>query len=106
MKMSQQIAKTILDQIKAIDFWALGAYGAHEYVALSEDEKTSRLGGVMFKCSGTKLLRGGRAIIELKANDTYTIRVGRMVKGGFVKLTEHSDAHAEDLVNVLEEAIG
>ena len=42
-----EIAKTIMNQIKAIDFCALGAYGAKNYVALPENDNYQ--GGLDFK---------------------------------------------------------
>lgn len=101
---NKEIAQTIIEQIKATDYLALGRYGANQYVAL--DETSERAGGLMFKCSGTKVQRGGKCVIELMHNDTYTVTVGRLVKADFKILGKSDDVHAEELVTHLESMIG
>jgi hypothetical protein len=77
---SVQIAKTIIQQIKACDFWFLGAVGAKNYIALPES--TEFQGGVRFKVNGLK--HKGYVSIELRWADDYTItflnRTGAVVK--------------------------
>jgi len=63
------LAKAILNQIKTIDFWSLGAYGAKNYAAVSEN--TERLGGVSFQVNG--IHHKGWATIHLTWMDDYTI---------------------------------
>jgi hypothetical protein len=63
------IAKTIMNQIKSLDRWFLMAVGAHNYAALSTNEK--RAGGLEFKVRGLK--HTGWCKIELTYLDTYRI---------------------------------
>jgi len=102
----KQIAQTIIDQIKATNYLALASWGAHQYTILPEDESIGRLGGLSFKCSGMKIQRGGLAFVELMANDTYKIRVGRMTKGSWNGLYKIEGAYCDMLVACLDEAIG
>jgi hypothetical protein len=44
------IGKTILSQIKAIDFWALGAWGAKDLVLMRDGLKFKTSGMVKRKC--------------------------------------------------------
>lgn len=85
----KQIATTILQQIMAADHWALGAWGCQQKIALNEGDQGERigyiLGGVMFKIRTPKIKQGGKVIVYLKPNDTYTVRV---VKIRGVKCTE------------------
>ncbi len=98
------IAKTIHEQINMLEPWALARYGAKQLRAMPEAD--GRLGGLMFKCSGVKIKRGGLCTIELMPNDLYKITVGRLSKFEFKKTFEADGVFAEDLVLHLEEAIG
>ncbi len=77
---SIQIAKTIVSQIKALDFWFLGAVGAQKFIALPESKEFQ--GGVRFAVNGVK--HKGYVQIELRWVDDYTItfmkRNGEVVK--------------------------
>ena len=65
----QQIAETIMQQIRATDKWAMGAWGARERVILNQTSE--RRGGLMFRVSGSKLR--GKVTIELTYLDTYNV---------------------------------
>ena len=101
-----EIAKTIQKQIKAIDFWALGAWGANTYVALSENSEKGVLGGLQFKCSGSKVRKGGLVTIELNGKDLYDITLYRVRGINVTVLAESKDVFCDMLVNVLDEMIG
>lgn len=98
------IAQTIIAQIKASDRWALSAYGAREFVILSQDDKIN--GGVMFRVNGINVK--GKVRIELKYNDTYTIKFYkiRRKKGEYVPtvtlLKEFDDVYCDQLVQILD----
>jgi hypothetical protein len=65
-----KIARTILEQIKFGDKWALIAYGASNYVALPESKEYQ--GGVKFQVNGLK--HKGTVLVQLKWIDTYTFK--------------------------------
>lgn len=96
--MSKQIARTILDQIKTLDFFALGAWGANGYLALEN--------GVVFKCSGSKIKRGGKVRITLNGNDLYDIELFRIRGAKVTTLGTAKDIFCDDLVNQLDYLIG
>lgn len=63
------IAKTILQQIKVQDPYALMAYGSCHFAALSSNDQ--RLGGLEFQVNG--LVHKGWCKIELTFMDTYRV---------------------------------
>src|SRR5690554_8126520 len=67
---TMEIARTILNQIKTLDRMFLMAAGAHNYAALSRNDK--RAGGLEFKVNG--LVHKGFCKIELTFMDTYRIQ--------------------------------
>jgi len=77
-----EIAKTIRNQIIACDPSALMAYGAKQFVALTEKTagNLTSLGGLSFKVNGLK--HKGHVIINLMGNDTYTVRTWKIVMSG------------------------
>lgn len=85
MSQSQQITKTIINQIKSTDYWSLASWGARNYVSLNEGQQAVGyiLGGVQFDVSGHKVK--GKVIVYLMGNDTYTVRV---IKVRGIKVTE------------------
>jgi hypothetical protein len=90
-----EIAKTILEQIKTIDFWALGAYGACNYVNIPQSN--DYYGGVVFKVNGFN--HKGWVSIRLTFSDLYEINF--IVEGGkVIKTTE--DVYCDQLVNILD----
>jgi len=89
------IAKTIKDQIKAIDFWALPAYAATDFKALKETDK--REGGLEFIVSGRHFK--GKVMIELTWMDEY--RISFIKKDGKIeKIVDH--VYCDQLVDVLD----
>jgi hypothetical protein len=66
---SIEIAKEILNQIKCLDRWALGAWGAANCLALSESKKYQ--GGLRFNVSGIR--HKGAVLIQLRWVDDYTV---------------------------------
>jgi len=90
-----QIARTILEQIKYDDKWALMAYGAKNFTALNESKDFQ--GGIKFQVNGLK--HKGTVIIQLKWIDTYTIIF--IDKKG-ITMKEVEDVYCDTLVDVLD----
>ena len=103
----KQVAETIRQQIKALDPYALWAYGASNMVAITskgEDELFSH-GGLSFKVKGLK--HKGHIIVKLMGNDTYTIQAWKIFmsgkKAGVADLKkEFTDVYCDQLVDVLD----
>jgi hypothetical protein len=104
---SQEIAKTIIQQIKATDYWALGAWGYHNPVALREGQEKYGyiLGGIQFDVKAKKLPRGGKVIVYLMGNDTYTVRIVRIhgTKVNEIKLVDN--VYCDDLMRIIDQII-
>src|SRR5690554_2865303 len=92
---TMEIARTILNQIKTLDRMFLMAAGAHNYAALSRNDK--RAGGLEFKVNG--LVHKGFCKIELTFMDTYRIQfINR--KREVVKEVE--ECYCDQLVQILD----
>lgn len=104
MSDAQVIANEIIKQLKAFDFWALARWGAKDYRSMSDNG--DRRGGLQFKCSGSKVVRGGYASIELMPSDTYTVKVVKIIGEKMTVLGECQGVYFDGLVEVLEEMIG
>jgi hypothetical protein len=92
------VAKTILSQIKALDAWSLGAWGAKDLVALED--------GLQFKSSGMVKNKG---IVQIKLNygkDLYDVSFGKIRKYEYKEIEKVTDVFVEDLVNVIDEMVG
>jgi hypothetical protein len=92
---SVQIAKTIINQIKALDFWFLGAVGAQKFIALPESKEFQ--GGVQFKVNGMR--HKGYVKIELRWVDDYTITFMKR-NGDVVKQCE--GVYCDMLIDILD----
>ncbi|MCP3764573.1 hypothetical protein NLX67_19720 [Domibacillus sp. A3M-37] len=92
-----QIANTILDQIRALDKWALPAWGANEFNAVKN--------GVQFKIKTPLYQRGVRVKITLNGKDLYDIEVFR-IHGPNLKVIETAeDVFFEDLTERIDSLI-
>ena len=92
------IAKIILGQIKALDFWALGAWGAKDMVALND--------GLQFKTSGMVRWKG---IVQVKydeGQDLYNVIFGRIRKYEWKIDNQVEGVFVEDLVEVINSQVG
>jgi hypothetical protein len=92
------IAKTILSQIKAIDFWAMGAWGAKDLVAMKD--------GLKFKTSGMVKWKGYVYVKYDHGNDLYDIIFGRIRKMGWVEDEKIEGVYVEDLVRIIDSRVG
>tara|TARA_Y100000004_G_C8825336_1_gene373761 strand:+ start:115 stop:462 length:348 start_codon:yes stop_codon:yes gene_type:complete len=102
-----EIASTIRDQILTLDPYALMAYGASKFVALSKEhaKDLAALGGLKFKVNGLK--HKGHVIISLMGNDTYTVRTCKITltgknAGRVVFKEEAEDVYADQLIDILD----
>lgn len=99
-----EISNTILTQIRAFDRMALAAWGANTFIALNE---TARIrGGVEFRCSGSKVRRGGKVVIELNGSDLYDVTLYRISGVNVKVLGEKKGVFFDELVTALDELIG
>jgi hypothetical protein len=87
------IAQTIIQQITALDPWALPAYGASNLLEIPESNEF--MGGLMFAVKGLKFQ--GNVFIFLKWSDEYNIVF--MSDGIIVK--ECDNVYCDMLVDVL-----
>lgn len=90
-----EIARTIIEQIKYTDKWALMAYGSRNFIALSESKDYQ--GGLQFQVNGFH--HNGLVRIQLKWIDTYTITFISK-KGEIVKEVE--DVYCDMLIEILD----
>ena len=108
-----EIAKTITEQIRATDHSALAAWGAKNFVALQEGEVATVpghrfgyvLGGLQFSIRTPKIQRGGKVLVYLTPNDTYTVRAGRTVKYEWKDIEIAKDVYCDNLVAVIDSII-
>ena len=92
---TMEIARTILNQIKHCDAWALAAYGAKNFAAVSETKE--RAGGLSFQVNGLK--HKGWTTIHLSWVDDYTI-IFTNKKREVVKTVE--GVYCDQLVGILD----
>ena len=113
MKEALEIANTILSQIKALDFWALGSWGSHGYTA----EKTGPLadgafkdeyirgGGVTFKVKTPKYPTSTWVRVFLMGSDTYSIEIVNMRVNNYKTINSCQDVYCDQLVYVIDSLI-
>mgnify|MGYP001125031219 CR=1 FL=1 len=92
------IAKTILQQIKTIDIWAMGAWGAKELVAMED--------GLKFKTSGAVRWKGYVYVQYDYGNDLYNVVFAKIRKMEWKVQEKVEGVFVEDLVNVIEAKVG
>lgn len=92
------IARTIVSQIKSIDAWALGAWGAKDMVAMPD--------GLKFKTSGMVKWKG---FVHVKYNygtDLYDVDFFRIRGAKLIVDKAVEGIFVEDLVNTIEVQVG
>jgi hypothetical protein len=92
------IAKTILSQIKQIDVFALGAWGAKDLIAMSD--------GLKFKTSGMVKWKGYVYIQYDYGQDLYNVIFGWVRKFQWVQDEKVEGVYVEDLVRVIDSRVG
>jgi len=90
-----EIAKTIVQQVIALDPWAFGAYGATKLCEIPECSKYA--GGLIFTANGKK--HKGNVLIFLKWSDVYKIVF--MSEEG-IPVKEVEEVYCDMLVDVLD----
>ena len=105
----REIASTILKQIKATDFWALGAWGANQYISLNAGPGPENIGpicgGVQFKVKTPKYSKGVRVIIYYTADDLYTVRVIRIIGTTVTEIETSAGIYFDSLVDCIDRII-
>lgn len=92
------IAKTILQQIKAIDPMAMMAWGAKDMVALPN--------GLRFKSSGMVKWKGLVSVKYDEGQDLYNLEFGRIRKYEY-KIDKNIDGvYADQLVELIDSVVG
>jgi len=92
------IAQTILSQIKAIDFWAMGAWGAKDLVAMND--------GLKFKTSGMVKWKGYVYVKYDYGQDLYDVIFARIRKMEWVEDYKIEGVYVEDLVRIIDSQVG
>lgn len=92
------IAKTILSQIKALDFWAMGAWGAKDLVAMKD--------GLKFKTSGMVRWKGYVYVKYDEGKDLYDVIFARIRKLEWVEDKKVCGVFADNLVEVINTHVG
>ena len=92
------IAQTILSQIKAIDFWAMGAWGAKDLVAMHD--------GLKFKTSGMVKWKGYVYVKYDYGQDLYDVIFARIRKMEWVEDYKIEGVYVEDLVRIIDSQVG
>lgn len=92
------VAQIILSQIKTIDKWALGAWGAKELVNMGN--------GLKFKTSGMVKWKGYVNVMLNEGTDLYDIDFFR-VRAGTLRFDYAVEGvFAEDLVSTIDAQVG
>lgn len=92
------IAKTILSQIKAIDVWALAAWGAVDLMACPD--------GLRFKTTGMTPWKGFVEIRYVGGKDLYEIEFFKIRKGEVKSIKTVEDVYAMELVSTIDAFVG
>ena len=90
-----EIANTIINQINAIDRFALGAYGANNFIAYEESERYD--GGLSFDVNGLNFQ--GKVYVMLNWLDEYEIQ---FVDENQTTVKEVKGVYCDMLVDVLD----
>jgi len=107
--MSMEVANTIRKQIMGLSYWALGSWGAREYVGYPEGKYGKDgayiLGGLRFRVRTPRYPIGTIVMIYLMPDDTYTVRVCRVIGTKVTELYLSENVYFDMLVNVIDRAI-
>ena len=111
MENNLEVANTIRSQIRALDFWALGGWGANQYIGsgpgdicFDGQEIIRTQGYLKFQVKGSKFR--GWILIALNAKDTYDI-YAYTIRKIECKLRHHIEGiYCDQLVEILDDLIG
>lgn len=93
-----EVQQTILDQIRSLDKWALGAWGTREMKVFDNT--------LQFRVNGTKLKRGWIEVEYKPGSDTYTIRGIYRTNLAIKIRAEFDNVYCENLVQVIDSIVG
>jgi hypothetical protein len=91
-------ATIIRDQIRALDAWALGAWGTKDMVNMGD--------GLKFKTSGMARWKGHVYVKYDEGRDLYDVDFFRVRKAEIKYDSRVNGVFAEDLVNVIDKVVG
>lgn len=92
------VASTIISQIKSIDFWALGAWGAKDFLGLPKS--------VSFKTSGSVKWKGTVTVTLDEGKDLYIVKFSRIRKLNVIIDKVVEEVFVEDLVRIIDSQVG
>lgn len=104
MDRQEYIAQTILQQIDASGGNPLMAWRARNYVSLEESKEDHGyvLGGIMFQITSHNLPVGGKVVVYLMADDTYTVRVCRIIKASVNDIKWVDGVYFDNLKDIID----
>lgn len=98
MSTNTAYAKTILDQIKAIDGFALMSWGVKDLLVIGK--------GVQFKTSGMVKNKVTVQVVLDEGKDLYVVKFYKVRKMVPNLIKEVSDVFVEDLVSTIDAVVG
>jgi len=93
---NDRIGKIIINQINALDKWALASWGSKNYVLHPN--------GVQFDVRGSKFR--GRVIIKLNSMDLYDIEFGTIRNMEWKLKSKEKGIYNDQLVNIIDNVVG
>ena len=91
-----KVAKIIMNQIKALDKFALASWGSKNYIS-SPNSLTFDVRGSKFR---------GKVIIKLNKRDTYDVEFGTIRKMEYTVKQTTKGVFVEQLVNAIDNVVG
>lgn len=91
------VGRTIIEQIRAYDFWALGAWAARDYVFYPD--------GVLFRVNCPKL-KHGLVKVTLNERDLYDIEFMKFRVEKKIVDEKVADIYVDMLVTTIDERLG
>ena len=92
------VQQTIIDQIKATDRWAMGAWGARELKAYGTT--------LAFRVNGTKFKRGWITVEYVEGLDLYTVEAVQIWKAERKVKKSVDNVYGDMLVSVIDGIVG
>lgn len=92
------IAKTIVEQIRHMDRWAFGAWGAKNMMSHPK--------GLSFKTTGSVSWKGTVTVTLDEGKDLYVVKFTRLRKLQVIVDKIVEDVFVEDLVSVIDSKVG
>jgi len=102
MTEGQQVATTILQQIKAADFWCLARCGYRQPQA--ESPNGTHCGQLTFRVTITSNSTKHYITVALMPNDTYTVERIKIKRGTYERIVEgsHDNVYCDQLVDIID----